>query len=109
MLKNEITAKMETTIKQKNEEFAYLRALFIEKILKIVLNESNEVQQHISQSTIEHDRICTNEKCKEKYEGIKYKCDKCKAKVVKVNQEFHCFTKHSGADDRYINICVFYF
>ena len=78
---------MNITIKAKNEEFVYIRALCIEKMLKVVMSEDDEVQQLIAKSLQLH-RTCTNKDCQATYTTIKYKCDKCTSKVVKVIQNF---------------------
>ena len=51
MSKNEVTSEMNIMIKAKNDEFMYLRALFNEKMLKIVMSEDDEIQQHIAERT----------------------------------------------------------
>ena len=50
---------MDIIIKAKNEEFVWLQALFIEKMLKIVLSKDDKVQQHIAKSVQLH-RTCIN-------------------------------------------------
>ena len=101
MSTNDISSGMNIIIKAKNEEFAYLRALFIEKMLKIVMSEGDEVQQHIAKSVQLH-RTCTNKDCQATYTSIKYKCDKFKSKVVKVNPEFESVMKTAGRDEKYV-------
>ena len=101
MSTSDITSGVNIIIKAKNEEFAYLRALFTEKMLKIVMSESDKVQQHIAKSAQLH-RTCTNKDCQATYTTIKYKCDKCKSKVVKVNPEFENVTKTAGRDEKYV-------
>ena len=92
---------MNISIKAKNEEFAYLRALFIEKMRKILMSEDDEVQQHIAKSVQLH-RACTNKDFQATCTTIKYKCDKCKSKVVKVNPEFQNVTKSAGREEKYV-------
>ena len=92
---------MNITIKAKNEEFVYIRALCIEKMLKVVMSEDDEVQQLIAKSLQLH-RTCTNKDCQATYTTIKYKCDKCKPKVLKVNPEFENVTKTAGRDEKYV-------
>ena len=70
---------MNISIKAKNEEFAYLRALFIEKMLKIVMSK-DEVQQQIAKSVQLH-RPCTSKDCQATCTTMKYKCKKCKSIV----------------------------
>ena len=101
MSTSDITSGMNITIKAKNVEFAYLQALFIEKMLKIVMSEGDEVQQHIAKSVQLH-RTCTNKDCQATYTTIKYKGDKCKSKVVKVNPEFESVTKTASCDEKYV-------
>ena len=71
---------MNISIKAKNEEFAYLRALFVEKMLKIVMSKDEEVQQQIAKSVQLH-RTCTSKDCQATCTTMKYKCKKCKSKV----------------------------
>ena len=52
MSKSEVTSEMNIMIKAKNDEFMYLRALFIEKMLTILMSEDDEVQQHIAERTV---------------------------------------------------------
>ena len=52
MSMSEVTSEMNIMIKAKNDEFMYLRALFIEKMLKILMSEDDEVQQHIAERTV---------------------------------------------------------
>ena len=101
MSRNEITSGMNIMIKAKNEEFAYLRALFIEKMRKILMSEDDEVQQHIAKSVQLH-RACTNKDFQATCTTIKYKCDKCKSKVVKVNPEFQNVTKSACREEKYV-------
>ena len=101
MSTSDITSGMNIIIKVKNEEFAYLRALIIEKMLKIVMSEDDEVQQHIAKYIQLH-RTCTNKDCQATYTTIKYKCDKCKSKVLKVNPEFENVTKTAGCDEKHV-------
>ena len=92
---------MYITIKAKNEEFVYIRALCIEKMLNFVMSEDDEVQQLIAKSLQLH-RTCTNKDCQATYTTIKYKCDKCTSKVVKVNPKFQNVTKSASRDEKYI-------
>ena len=62
------------------------------------MSKGEEVQQHIAKS-VQLQRTCTNKDCQAAYATIKYKCDKCKAKVVKVNPEFENVTKTTGRDE----------
>ena len=101
MSKSEITSGMNIMIKAKNEEFAYLRALFIEKMQKIVMSEDDEVQQHIAKSVQLH-RTCTHKDFQATYTTIKYKCDECKSEVVKVNLEVQNVTKSAGREEKYV-------
>ena len=71
---------MNISIKAKNEEFAYLRALFVEKMLKIVMSKDEEVQQQIAKSVQLH-RTCTSKDCQATCTTMKYKCKKCKSIV----------------------------
>ena len=52
MSKSEVTSEMNIMIKAKNDEFMYIRGLFIEKMLKILMSEDDEVQQHIAERTV---------------------------------------------------------
>ena len=52
MNKSEVTSEMNIMIKAKNDEFMYIRGLFIEKMLKILMSEDDEVQQHIAERTV---------------------------------------------------------
>ena len=101
MSTSDITSERNIIIKAKKKEFAYLRALFIDKMLKIVMSEDDEVQQHIGKSVLLH-RTCTNKDCQAKYTTIKYKRDKCKSKVVIVNLEFENVTKTAGREEKYV-------
>ena len=101
MSTSDITSRMNIIIKAKTEEFAYVWALFIEKMLKIVTSEDDKVQQHIAKSVLLH-RTCTNQDCEPTYTTIKYKCNKCKSKVVKVNPEFENVMKTGGHDEKYV-------
>ena len=71
---------MNISIKAKNEEFAYLRALFVEKMLKIVMSKDEEVQQQIAKSVQLH-RTCTSKDCQATCTTMKYKCKKWKSIV----------------------------
>ena len=92
---------MNIIIKAKNEEFVYIRALCIAKMLKVVMSEDDEVQQLIAKSSQLH-RTCANKDCQATYTTIKYKCDKCTSKVVKVNPKFQNVTKSASLDEKYI-------
>ena len=70
-------------------------------MLKIVMSRGDEVQQHIAKSVQLH-RTCINKDCLATYTTIKYKCNKCKSKVVKVNPEFENVTKTASRDEKYI-------
>ena len=65
------------------------------------MSEYDQVQQHIEKSLQLH-RVCTNKDCQATYTTIKYKCDKCKSKVVKVNPEFQNVTKSAGREEKYV-------
>ena len=68
---------MEEHISDSCRNFAYFRAVVIEKLLNLVLNEHNEVAEKIEKMKSAANRICSNEDCKMIYEKVKYKCDNC--------------------------------
>ena len=70
-------------------------------MLKIVMRKDEEVQQHIAKSVYLH-RACTNKDCQATWTTMKYKCKKCKPKVVKVNPEFQNVTKYGSRDGKYV-------
>ena len=76
----DIHQKMEGHISDSRRNFAYFRAVVIEKLLNLVLNESNEVAQEIEKLKSAANRICSNEDCKTIYKKVKYKCHNCNSK-----------------------------
>ena len=71
---------MEGHISDSRRNFAYFRAVVIEKLLNLVLNESNEVAQEIEKLKSAANRICSNEDYKTIYKKVKYKCHNCNSK-----------------------------
>ena len=92
---------MEEHISDSRRNFSYFLTVVIEKLLNLVLKESNEVAEEIEKVRSALNRICSNEACKTIYEKVKYKCDNGNSKVIKYKPEITSREKSSGTDERY--------
>ena len=92
---------MEEHISDSRKNFAYFQAVIIEKLLNLVINDSNEVPEEIEKMKSAANRICSNEDCKTIDEKVKYKCDNCNSKVIEYKPEITPRENSSRTDERY--------
>ena len=71
------------------------------RTFKLYLKSAKDFNERIWLGTAAY-WACTNKDCQATYTTIKYKCDKCKSKVVKVNPEFQNVTKSAGREEEYV-------
>ena len=85
----DIHQKVQNHISDSRRNFAYFRAVVIEKLLNLVLNENSKVAQEIEKMKSAANRTYSNEDCRAIYEKVKYKCDSCNSKVINISLKLH--------------------